>query len=117
LRLSQTAIESGGSVTIEVDISNEGMVSGEEIAFLFIRDPVASVARPLLELRGATRISLAPGKTGTVRFELACEDMAFPDEEGVRTLERGVIEILVGPKADRKVLLKQTLRIISSRPD
>ena len=56
------------TITVEVEVANEGDVPGEETVFLFIRDPVASLARPLLELRGVAKIALDPGARGTVRF-------------------------------------------------
>ena len=84
-------------------------------AFLFIRDVVASVARPLLELRGLAKIKLDPGQKGTVRFELGAGDLAFPDEDGVPRLEAGAFEILVGPSADRSVLLRQTISLTLPR--
>ena len=54
-----------------------GAMAGEETCFLFIRDVVASVARPLLELRGLAKIGLDPGQKGTVRFELAAGRSGF----------------------------------------
>ncbi len=90
---------------------NQGAVAGEETAFLFIRDVTASVARPLLELRGLAKIKLDPGQEGTVRFELAASDLAFPDEDGAPRLEAGAFEILVGPSADRSRLLCHTVSV------
>ena len=111
VRLSSTAMAPGETVTIEVVIANDGPVDGEETAFLFIRDPVASISRPVLELKGMAKIRLAAGDAGTVRFELSCADVAFPDERGEMVLESGAIEILVGPKAERQALLAAMLEI------
>jgi beta-glucosidase len=96
---------------VEVDIANDGKMEGEETAFLFIRDPVASVARPVLELKGTQKITLAPGQTGTLRFTLTCDDVSFPGEDGRPILESGAIEVLVGPKAERVSLLKAVLEV------
>ncbi len=111
LRLSSATMGPGETVTVEADIANEGPVDGEETAFLFIRDPVASVTRPLLELKGMTKITLAAGSSGTVRFELSCDDVAFPDETGAMLLESGAVEVMVGPRADRHALLKAVLDV------
>jgi beta-glucosidase len=111
LRLSRKTLRPGESVVVEADIANEGSRDGEETALLFIRAPVASVARPVLELKGVAKIALAAGESGTARFELPCEQLAFPDEAGNSVLEAGQIEILVGPKADRNVLLKESLEV------
>lgn len=111
LRLSRATIAPGETVTVEAEIANEGASAGEETALLFIRDPVASVTRPVLELKGMAKIALAPGESGTVRFELSAGDLAFPDEAGNPVLEAGAIEVLAGPKADRGALLLAVLEV------
>jgi beta-glucosidase len=111
VRLSRATITPGETVTVEADIANEGASAGEEAALLFIRDPVASVTRPVLELKGMARIALAAGESGTARFELSAADLAFPDEAGNPILEAGAIEVLVGPKADRGALLLAVLEV------
>ncbi len=109
--LSPEELSAGGRISVEAGVENQGAVAGEETCFLFIRDVTASVARPLLELRGLAKIRLDPGQKGTVRFELAAGDLAFPDEDGVPQLEAGAFEILVGPSADRRCLLCHTISL------
>jgi beta-glucosidase len=111
LRLSADAIRPGAPVTVEAEIANDGAAEGEETALLFIRDPVASVARPVLELKGMAKLRLAPGASGAVRFTLSADDVAFPDEAGRPVLEPGVIEVLVGPRAERGALLSASLQV------
>lgn len=111
MRLSSENLNAGDSLTVEVDVANEGKRDGEETAFLFFRDPLASVARPLLELRGAARIALAAGQQGTLRFHVKSEDFGFPDEQGNPCLEAGEIEILAGPSAERGALLSARIHI------
>jgi beta-glucosidase len=62
------------------------------------------VARPLLELKGFARISLDPGTTVVVRFELDADDLSFPGAEGEPCLEAGEVQIFVGPCANRDLL-------------
>jgi hypothetical protein len=57
------------------------------------------------------RIALRQGASGTVRFDLSAEDVSFPDESGRMVLEAGAIEVMVGPKADRAVLIRETLQV------
>jgi len=111
LRLSAETLRPGETVIVETEIVNDGPVDGEEIAFLFIRDPVASVTRPTLELEGFARVSVAAGASETARFALSTDDIAFPDENGRRVLEAGKIEIAVGPNADPASLLRTQLEI------
>jgi len=103
-RASSATILRGDRFFVEAEVTNAGDVAGDETAFLFIRDPVASVARPLLELRGFARISLVPGTAGVVRFELSADDLSFPGAQGEPCLEAGEVQIFVGPSADRDVL-------------
>ena len=110
-RASSDAIRRGDRFFIEVEVANIGDVAGEETVFLFIRDPVASVARPLLELRGFARISLSPGTSGSVSFELTSDDLSFPGKDGEPHLEAGEVQIFAGPSAERKSLKGCVVRV------
>jgi beta-glucosidase len=99
----------GGSVLIEVEVTNAGRVAGEETLFLFLRDPVASVARPVLELKGFAKAALAPGEQKTVQFRLTPDDLSFLDRDLKPRVEPGRFEIFVGPSADRAKLLSTTI--------
>ncbi len=92
-------------IEVAVDVTNAGARAAEETVFLFVRDCVASVVRPLLELKGVAKIALAPGATGTVRLKLSAAELGFPGPDLKATWEAGEIEILVGPCADRARLL------------
>jgi beta-glucosidase len=76
-------------LTIEVDVLNEGPAAGEETVFLFARDMVASVVRPLLELKGVGKTALRPGERGTVCFRLAAAALSFPGSDLKPVLEPG----------------------------
>ena len=101
LRVTPAVARPGDGITVEVDIANSGAREGRETAFLFIRDPVASVARPVLELRGAAGITLAPGEAGSLRFSLKPDDLAFSTGEGISRLEPGRFEILATERGPR----------------
>lgn len=101
------------AVEVEVEVANEGAVAGEETVFLFVRDPVASIARPLLELRGIAKIALEEGARGTVRFELSSGDLQFLGPDLSVRLEPGTFEIHVGPSAAPASLLKTTVRLVA----
>jgi len=111
-QVSSKTVRRGERLFIEAEISNEGDVAGEETAFLFIRDPVASIVRPVLELRGFAKIGLDPGMTGTVRFELSADDLSFPGAEGESRLEAGEVQIFVGPSANRDLLKSCTVFVV-----
>ena len=109
-----TEFVAGQAVVVEAEIANEGAVAGEETVFVFLRDPVASVARPVLELRAFAKVALAPGERRSVRFALKGDDFALLDSKLASRVEPGAFEILVGPCADRKRLTSVTIRC---RPD
>jgi beta-glucosidase len=93
-------------IEVTVDVMNEGNRTAEETVFLFIRDKVASVARPVLELKGVAKISLQPGEKGTVQLQLPATDLRFLGIDLKPVFESGEVEILVGPCADAAQLLK-----------
>lgn len=116
LRVTPVHAEDIDTLQIRVDVRNEGARAAEETVFLFTRDKVASVSRPLLELKGFAKISLTPGESGTVALSLRAGELRFlgPDLEPV--FEPGEVEILVGPCADRSKLLSATVQLSWSRP-
>jgi beta-glucosidase len=115
LRTDRAKLAPGQSVAIKVDVANRGAVEGEETVFLFAHDPVASVARPLLELKGVQKIRLAPGQRGRAQFTLRFEDFGFLGPDLNPRIESGMIELLVGQSAMRESMLKSVLRLARSR--
>ena len=89
-----------GPVTVATAVTNTGRRPGTTTIFLFIRDPVATVARPVLELKRFETVTLAPGETRPLRFELRRDDFAFPGADLRPTVEAGAIEIHLGFSAD-----------------
>ena len=116
LRVTPLDAEDIDTLRIRVDVRNEGARAAQETVFLFTHDKVASVVRPLLELKGFAKIDLRPGEAGTVNLSLPAAELRFlgPDLEPV--FEPGEVEILVGPCADRSRLLTATIRLSWSRP-
>ena len=80
---------------ITVAVTNAGGRIAEEVVQLYIRDRIATVARPVSELRGFHRLALDPGETRTVRFTLANEQLALW-KAGEWVVESGAIEVMVG---------------------
>jgi beta-glucosidase len=113
LRTSASELRPGESITIECAVVNEGPVAGEETLLLFVRDPVASVARPLLELKGMAKIALESRRGGVVRFTLTAEDLAFLGADLTPRLESGVVELLVGRSAAHAKLLRTSVRLLA----
>jgi beta-glucosidase len=113
LRAAPASLKESDALTVEVDVANEGTVAGEETVLLFVRDPVASVSRPVLELKGMAKALLQPGEKRTVRLALRCDAFAILDGKLAPRFEPGALEIFVGPCARADALLKASIALIA----
>jgi beta-glucosidase len=116
LRVTPVNVEDIDTMQIRVDVRNEGARAAQETVFLFTHDKIASVARPLLELKGFAKIELRPGESGTVTLSLRAAELRFLGLDLEPVFEPGEVEILVGPCADRSQLLAATILLSWSRP-
>jgi beta-glucosidase len=96
LRISPKTTGTQGEVKVMADLRNSGDRAGEEVAQLYIRDVVASVSRPVKELRGFEKVSLKPGETKTVEFLLTREDLTMLDRSLKPVVEPGTFRVMVG---------------------
>jgi beta-glucosidase len=96
LHVTPETIGPEGKAEVAVDVTNSGHVAGDEVAQLYIRDEVSSVTRPIEELRGFQRVSLAPGETKTVKFSLGPDELSFWNLDMHRVVEPGPFKIMVG---------------------
>ena len=83
-------------VNVQVTVINSGQVAGEEVAQLYIRDMVASVVRPVKELKGFEKFLLDPGQSKTLEFLLTEKELGFFDGQGNFKVEPGEFQIMVG---------------------
>jgi beta-glucosidase len=95
-RLSATRIAAADSITVQVDVRNTGPRAGDEVVQLYVRDDVASVTRPVRELRGFERITVEPGQSRTVSFTLRPDHLAFYNQRMQRVVEPGFFTVWVG---------------------
>jgi beta-glucosidase len=105
------AVDAGPEVAVRFTVANRSAQPARTTVFLFIRDPVASVARPALELKQFETIRLDGGERRAVNFVLTRRDLSFLDENFQPKFEGGAFEILVGPSADRSGLLSATIEV------
>ncbi len=96
LRLSATRIRPSDSISVSVEVTNTGDRTGDEVVQLYLRDDVASFTRPVKELRGFRRITLAPGQMRTVVFGLGPDDLATYGADLKPTVEPGSFTVYVG---------------------
>ena len=98
-RLSAAQIGVGGSVDVTVDVRNTGSRAGDEVVQLYVQDKVSSVTRPLRELKGFRRVTLAPGASTTVTFKLGREALGMWDQDMKLVVEPGEFAISAGPNS------------------
>lgn len=96
LRVEPKTIRPGGNTKVSVDVTNTGNRAGDEVAQLYIHQRVASITRPVLELRGFQRVSLDPGQKVTVDFTLTPEDLSLIDVDMNRVVEPGMFDLMLG---------------------
>ena len=111
LRVGPTQVKETDTIEVRVDVTNQGARAAHETVFVFIHDKVASVTRPLLELKGFGKIALQPGASGTVTVQVPAGELRFPGRDLVPVFEPGEVEILVGPCADRAKLLQASVHL------
>jgi beta-glucosidase len=110
LRLSSTSMGPDGKITLSFTLANTGRVAGAEVAQLYLRDPVASVVRPLKELKGFQRVVLKPGEAQTLSFTIDREALSFYGRDLTWGAEAGKFELMVGSASD-DIRLKQTIEL------
>jgi beta-glucosidase len=96
LALDKKQIGPDGTVRVSCKVKNIGQVPGDEVVQLYIRDELASVSRPVKELKGFQRISLEPGEEKTISFTLGPEELSMLNQEMERVVEPGSFRIMVG---------------------
>lgn len=96
LELNFPEIKKDGKLRVSLTVKNKGDYDGVEVVQLYIRDVVASIIRPVKELKGFERIFLKKGETRLVEFELTKKDLLFYNSQGEEVLEEGTFEIFVG---------------------
>jgi beta-glucosidase len=101
LRLSSPTMRPADTLVVTVDVTNSGDRAGDEVVQLYIRDEVASLTRPVKELRGFRRITLRPGETQSVSFALGAKDLAFHDSALDLVIEPGFFRVFVGTSSER----------------
>jgi beta-glucosidase len=111
-QLSATSMSVDGQVQVRVRVRNVGDRAGDEVVQLYLRDLVASVTRPVLELKGFQRVTLEPGQSTTVAFTLRAEALALWNARLQRVVEPGDFDIHTGP--DSTQLQSTRLRITGS---
>ncbi len=111
LTLEYDTISTGDKVNISVDVKNTGTRDGVEIVQLYIHDFVATVTRPMKELKAFKRAVIKAGETKTVSLTLNANDLSFYNKHMKRVTEPGLFKIMVGSSSKDEDLLMTELFI------
>lgn len=95
-----TAFDDKGFLPVSVDVTNTGNYDGEEIVQLYVADKVASMVRPIKELKGFQKVFIPKGQTKRVEFKLNVKDLGFWNDLMQYVVEPGTFEIMVGTNSE-----------------
>lgn len=93
---SSHTIRNTDSILFSCSIRNTGLVDGEEVVQLYIRDVLSTVARPVIELKGFQRIFLKAGEEKTIEFRITPEMLSMLNEKMETVIEPGIFELMIG---------------------
>lgn len=111
IHLGKNNIASNDSTVVRCTIKNTGTKGGDEVVQLYIRDMLASVSRPVMELKGFQRIHLNAGESKDVLFSITPEMLCMLNKELENVIEPGDFRIMIGASS-RDIRLKQTLTVV-----
>ena len=95
-----SAFDDKGFLPVSVDVTNTGNYDGEEIVQLYVADKVASMVRPVKELKGFQKVFIPKGQTKRVEFKLNVKDLGFWNNLMQYVVEPGTFEIMVGTNSE-----------------
>jgi beta-glucosidase len=110
LAIDPPAIAATGTATVRCTVKNTGTRAGDEVVQLYVRDVLASVARPVMEMKGFARVALAPGESKEVRFTLGPDDLRMLDKDLHWIVEPGAFRVMIG-SSSKDIRLRGELTI------
>ena len=110
LHIEEPKIADSETTTVSCSVTNKGQLPGDEVVQLYVRDELASVARPISELKGFQRIHLEPGEERIVRFSVGPEQLAMLDRNLRRIVEPGDFRLMIGASC-RDIRLRGILTV------
>jgi beta-glucosidase len=112
LQLDHEEINADGTLRASVEVTNTGDVAGEEVAQLYVGYEGSQVERPFKELKGFSKVHLAPGETRRVEFALAARQLAYYDEERTGWIVEPITcTVYAGPSSREEDLLSAQFHI------
>ena len=99
VKLNKTELKSNEVLTATVKVTNTGKYAGEDVVQLYIQDPVASISRPVKELKNFSKIMLQPGESKEVSINITTDDLKFYNSDLKYDWEPGDFIVYIGPNS------------------
>ncbi len=96
LKIKKSKVTMSDTITFSMSITNAGKVPGEEVIQVYTRDLLASVTRPVKELKRFKKVLLKPGETKTISFSITANDLKLLNEQLQWITEPGEFQLLIG---------------------
>ena len=110
LKLNQSKFAENDTIIAKINVKNTGSKAGSEVVQLYVKDLLASVSRPVIELKGFQKVFLKPGESKRISIELPVKELQFLDSTMNWTVEKGTYRIFVG-NSSKNLPLKQNIEI------
>jgi len=110
LKMSKTAIRKNETLQASVTITNTGKVAGEEVVQLYLRDKVATIVRPVKELKDFQKIKLEAGESKTITFTISNDKLAFYHNDLELRSEVGEFDLMIGSSSE-DIRLRSTFEL------
>lgn len=110
LQLNKTTYSENDTIVAKVTVKNTGSKAGSEVVQLYVKDLLASVSRPVIELKGFQKVYLKPGESKQILITVPAKELKFLDEKMNWIVEKGTYRILVG-NSSKNLPLKQNIEV------
>ena len=97
--LSSKELTRKGSITVSCDVTNTGTTDALEVPQLYVRDMVATLARPIRELKGFQKVLIPAGQTKTISFTISAKDLLYCHKNMTMDVEPGDFSVWIAPDA------------------
>ncbi|MBI9062653.1 MAG: glycoside hydrolase family 3 C-terminal domain-containing protein [Marinilabiliaceae bacterium] len=113
ITLSSTSMDGNGSIVASVEVTNTGAFDAEEVVQLYIQDQVASVTRPVKELKGFEKSNIKMGESKTITFTVTEKELSFYRQDMSFGAEKGAFTLFIGPNSDTQNTIEFELTSVS----
>lgn len=100
LSIDKPAYKGGETIKISLKVKNTGKLKGDEVVQLYVRDEIASLPRPVKELKDFIRVTMDPGESKIITFQMKTDHLAYYDEDMKLMVEPGKFKVMIGSSSE-----------------